>query len=81
MGGYSPGFRDGLAAAAGAPFEGTSEAIPAAAETGLEFVVLLLADSFAPPVPPPLVAVFTRVLVPAETVCGPLHERERFEEK
>lgn len=47
--------------ATGAPFEGTSEAIPAAAETGLEPV----ADSFVPAAPVlAVVGVFTNVLVP-----------------
>lgn len=47
--------------ASGAPFEGTSEAIPAAAETGLELVLLLPAP-FAPLAP--LLVVFTNVFVP-----------------
>lgn len=53
VGGYSPGFRDGLAVATGAPFEGTSDAIPAAAETGFELAVV-----------PLVVVTFTNVLVP-----------------
>lgn len=60
--------------ATGAPFEGTSDAIPAAAETGLELVVLL-PDSFAPAVP--LVVVFTKVLVPGPFVDHSLQEREK----
>ena len=51
--------------ATGAPFEGTSDAIPAAAEAGLELVVLL-PDSLAPAVP--LAVVFTSVLVPSPLV-------------
>lgn len=60
VGGYSPGFRDGLAVAIGAPFEGTSDAIPAAAETGFELAV----------VPLLVVAAFTNVLVPFSFAGG-----------
>lgn len=60
VGGYSPGFRDGRSIATGAPFEGTSEAIPAAAETG--FGAGVLRDSSAPAAL--AVLVFTNELVP-----------------
>lgn len=60
VGGYCPGFRDGLSVATGAPFDGTSEAIPAAAETGFEAGVLR--DSSVPAAL--AVLVFTNELVP-----------------
>lgn len=60
VGGYCPGLSDGLSVATGAPFEGTSEAIPAAAETG--FGAGVLRDSSAPA--ELAVLVFTNELVP-----------------
>lgn len=71
VGGYSPGLREGLAAATGAPFDGTSEAIPAAADTGLAEAAGPRDDSA-----PPLVAavLFTSVLVPTRVS----HRVERY---
>lgn len=63
-------MRDGLDVATGAPFEGTSDAIPAAAEAGLELVVLL-PDSFDPA----LLVVFTIVFVPEAFVDQYPHEK------
>lgn len=65
-------MRDGLAAATGAPLEGTNDASPAAAETGLVLEAPPLA-SFVPAVPLAVAAVvFTKVLVPVAFVgrCG-----------
>lgn len=66
VGGYCPGLREGLAGATGAPFDGTSDAIPAAADTGL-------AEAAGPrDSAPPLAAVelFTSVLVPGRDTEG-----------
>lgn len=62
VGGYSPGFNIGLVPFTGAPFDGTSEAIPAAADTGFEAALVPGRDS--PTLPVAVAGVFTSVLVP-----------------
>lgn len=59
-------MRDGLAMATGAPFDGTSDAIPAAAETGFE--ARAPRDSSVPA--PLVVLVFTNVFVPSHMPSG-----------
>lgn len=61
VGGYSPGLRSGLGAVTVAPFDGTSEAMPAAADSGFE---TLVAPRDSPALP--AAGVFTSVLVPAQ---------------